>query len=141
MSDDDEIEVVQTGDGVEFKDNETGAEYKVELGGDSEIDLELGDDEEGEDFDLGEEDDEEDVFEAVKSEPEPKPHNPTPNRAKTAKGKLSRVSAKKGQGGIKGTHTAEPQELGDKSGHTNTTGNTAKASGPSASKKATDAFC
>lgn len=54
MSDDDEIEVVQTGDGVEFKDNETGAEYKVELGGDSEMEM---DDEDMEiDLDLDDED-------------------------------------------------------------------------------------
>jgi hypothetical protein len=33
MGPEDEIEVVQDGDSVEFKDNETGAEYRVELGG------------------------------------------------------------------------------------------------------------
>ena len=54
MADDDEIEVVQTGDGVEFKDNETGAEYKVELSGDSEMEM---DDEDMEiDLDLDDED-------------------------------------------------------------------------------------
>ena len=54
MSDDDEIEVVQTGDGVEFKDNETGAEYKVAIGGGSEMEM---DDEDMEiDLDLDDED-------------------------------------------------------------------------------------
>ena len=47
MADEDEIEVVQTGDGVEIKDNETGAEYKIELGGDSEMEM---DDEDMEDM-------------------------------------------------------------------------------------------
>jgi hypothetical protein len=42
MGADDEIEVVQDEDGVSFTDLETGAEYKVELGGDSD-DSELGD--------------------------------------------------------------------------------------------------
>ena len=45
MADEDEIEVVQTDDGVDIKDNETGAEYKVELGGSEsdsgELDLDL----------------------------------------------------------------------------------------------------
>jgi len=40
MADEDEIEVVQTDGGVEIKDNETGAEYKIELGDDSETDME-----------------------------------------------------------------------------------------------------
>jgi len=39
MADEDEIEVVQVEDGVEIKDNETGAEYKIELGGDSEMEM------------------------------------------------------------------------------------------------------
>lgn len=39
MADEDEIEVVQTEDGVEIKDNETGAEYRIELGGDSEMEM------------------------------------------------------------------------------------------------------
>ena len=47
MADEDEIEVVQTDGGVEIKDNETGAEYKIELGGDSEMDM---DDEDMEDM-------------------------------------------------------------------------------------------
>lgn len=47
MADEDEIEVVHTEDGVEIKDNETGAEYKIELGDDSETDM---DDEEVEDM-------------------------------------------------------------------------------------------
>ncbi len=47
MADEDEIEVIQTGDGVEIKDNETGAEYKIELGGDSEMEM---DDEDMEDM-------------------------------------------------------------------------------------------
>jgi len=49
MDPDSEIEVVQDESGVSFTDTETGAEYKVELGGnddmDMEDDLELGDDE------------------------------------------------------------------------------------------------
>jgi len=60
MADEDEIEVVQTEDGVEIKDNETGAEYKIELGGDSEMEMDdeeidLGDmeDMDDEDMDLG----------------------------------------------------------------------------------------
>lgn len=52
MADEDEIEVVQTGDGVEIKDNETGAEYKIELGGDSEIEM---DDEEDVELNLDDE--------------------------------------------------------------------------------------
>jgi hypothetical protein len=96
---------------------------------------------EDEDMGMDEDEDEEDVFEAVKSEPEPKPHNPSTNRSKTAKGRLSSVSKKKAKTGIKGTHTGEPNELNVKGGHTNTKGHTAKASGPSASKKSTDAFC
>ncbi len=58
MADEDEIEVVQTEDGVEIKDNETGAEYKIELGGDSEMEM---DDEEIdlEDMDMDDEEGEE----------------------------------------------------------------------------------
>ncbi len=59
MSPEDEIEVVQTETGVELKDNETGAEYVINLG---------GDDEEDEDFDLELGDDEEDEFENETSE-------------------------------------------------------------------------
>ena len=65
MADEDEIEVVQTGDGVEIKDNETGAEYKIELGGDSEMDMDSDeiemDDEEMdmEDMDMDDEEGEE----------------------------------------------------------------------------------
>jgi len=101
---------------------------------------EMGDGEEDE-LGLGGDEDEDDVLESIKSEPEPKPHSPSPNRAKTAKGKLASVSGKKGKAGIKGTHTGEPSELGAKTGQKQTKGNTVKASGPSASKKATDAFC
>ena len=39
MADEDEIEVVQDEGGVEIKDNETGAEYKIELGGGSEMEM------------------------------------------------------------------------------------------------------
>lgn len=40
MGPEDEIEVVQDGDSVEFKDKETGAEYRVELGDDENMDME-----------------------------------------------------------------------------------------------------
>ena len=46
MAPEDEIEVTQTGDGVEIKDNETGAEYKIELGDmdmDSEEEMDMED--------------------------------------------------------------------------------------------------
>jgi hypothetical protein len=50
MAPEDEIEVVQTGDGVEIKDNETGAEYRIELGGgemedEDEMDIDFEDEE------------------------------------------------------------------------------------------------
>jgi len=110
--------------------------------GEPEDEMEGEDDVSDEIDDLGgEEDDEDEVFESIKSEPEPKPFDPAVNRAKTAKGKLSSVGKKKAKGDLKGKHTGEPETLGDKKGHTNTKGNTAKASGPAASKKATDAFC
>ncbi len=51
MAPEDEIEVVQKGDGVEIKDNATGAEYKIAFGGNSEMDMDMDmdmDDEEGE---------------------------------------------------------------------------------------------
>jgi hypothetical protein len=67
MAPEDEIEVVQTEDGVEIKDNETGAEYRIELGGDSEMemddmDMELDLDDEDmdmEDMDMDDEEGEE----------------------------------------------------------------------------------
>lgn len=64
MAPEDEIEVVQTEDGVEIKDNETGAEYRIELGGDSEMemddmDMELDLDDEDMDMDDMDMDDEE----------------------------------------------------------------------------------
>lgn len=64
MAPEDEIEVVQTADGVEIKDNETGAEYRIELGGDSEMemddmDMELDLDDEDMDMDDMDMDDEE----------------------------------------------------------------------------------
>ena len=37
MSPEDEIEVVQDGDNIDIKDNETGAEYRIELGGDEDM--------------------------------------------------------------------------------------------------------
>lgn len=40
MGPEDEIEVVQTGDTIDIKDNQTGAEYRVELGG-SDVDMEV----------------------------------------------------------------------------------------------------
>ena len=59
MDPDSEIEVVQDESGVSFTDTETGAEYKVELGGgevDMDVDLELGDDMDMEDdMDYGDE--------------------------------------------------------------------------------------
>ena len=64
MADEDEIEVVQTEDGVEIKDNETGAEYKIELGDDSEMEMDdedmedIEDMEDMEDMDSDEMDDE-----------------------------------------------------------------------------------
>ena len=47
MSPEDEIEVVQNDGNVDIKDNETGAEYRIELGGDSEMEM---DDEDMEDM-------------------------------------------------------------------------------------------
>jgi hypothetical protein len=64
MDPDSEIEVVQDESGVSFTDTETGAEYKVELGGDEiemedEVEyidgMEIGDDEEVIDLDAGDE--------------------------------------------------------------------------------------
>ena len=52
MSPEDEIEVVQDGGNIEIKDNATGAEYKIELGG-------MGDTETEMDFDLDLEDEDE----------------------------------------------------------------------------------
>jgi hypothetical protein len=70
MAPEDEIEVVQTDGGVEIKDNETGAEYKIELGGgemedEDEMDIDFEDEEmEDEDemeLDLDIEDDEDEM--------------------------------------------------------------------------------
>jgi hypothetical protein len=47
MAPEDEIEVVQTGDGVEIKDNATGAEYRIDLGGSN-----MGSDEDDMDMDF-----------------------------------------------------------------------------------------
>jgi hypothetical protein len=63
MAPEDEIEVTQTDGGVEIKDNETGAEYKIELGGDSE--MEMDDEDVDMDFDLDDEDMEMDDEEEV----------------------------------------------------------------------------
>lgn len=62
MDPDSEIEVVQDENGVSFTDTETGAEYKVELGGgeyEMEDDLEMGDDEDEYEDDMEYGDDEE----------------------------------------------------------------------------------
>jgi len=72
MAPEDEIEVVQTAGGVEIKDNETGAEYRIDLGGsemgDMDLDLDMDDDMEIEldmdddmdlDLDMGDEEGEE----------------------------------------------------------------------------------
>lgn len=47
MAEDDEIEIVKTEEGVEIKDNETGAEYHIELGDSEEEEIELEDEEMG----------------------------------------------------------------------------------------------
>jgi hypothetical protein len=60
MSPEDEIEVVQDGGNIEIKDNATGAEYRIELGGSD--DTEMFDDEE----DMF--DDEEDMFDDEENE-------------------------------------------------------------------------
>jgi len=50
MSPEDEIEVVQDGDNIDIKDNETGAEYRIELGGEG---VEMDDEDmEGIDLDM-----------------------------------------------------------------------------------------
>lgn len=61
MNPDDEIEVVQTEDGIEFTDNETGAEYKIELGDseDDEMEIELDSDNDELEIELGDDEDEE----------------------------------------------------------------------------------
>jgi len=56
MNPEDEIEVVQSEDGIEFTDTETGAEYKIEFGGDIEDELE---DEEEMELDLDGDEEEE----------------------------------------------------------------------------------
>jgi hypothetical protein len=69
MAPEDEIEVVQTGGGVEIKDNATGAEYRIELGGmdmdsddDMEIELDMDSDDDMLDMDMDDMDsDEEEV--------------------------------------------------------------------------------
>lgn len=75
MSPEDEIEVVQDGGNIEIKDNATGAEYRIELGGmgepesDMDLDFDLGDEDEMEDMedesDEEEEYDEEEMDEGV----------------------------------------------------------------------------
>jgi hypothetical protein len=55
MSPEDEIEVVQDGGNIEIKDNATGAEYKIELGGMDNTENEM----DVEDFDLDDESEEE----------------------------------------------------------------------------------
>jgi hypothetical protein len=57
MAPEDEIEVVQTGDGVEIKDNATGAEYRIELGGmdmdsDDDMDMDMMDMDSDDDMDM-----------------------------------------------------------------------------------------
>jgi hypothetical protein len=109
MAPEDEIEVVQDGGDIEIKDNETGAEYKIELGGDSEMDmddlemdldfedededmemddLEMDDDEEGEEIEyqieLG--DDEEDEMEDEMSEASRTNSSVTSNKVGNRKG-------------------------------------------------------
>ena len=59
MDPDSEIEVVQDENGVTFTDNETGAEYKVELGGGLDMEDELGDMDDDMDGELDLDDDEE----------------------------------------------------------------------------------
>jgi hypothetical protein len=58
MAPEDEIEVVQTGGGVEIKDNATGAEYRIELGG---MDMDSDDDMLDMDMDDMDSDDEEEI--------------------------------------------------------------------------------
>ena len=59
MSPEDEIEVVQDGGNIEIKDNATGAEYKIELGGMDNTENEM----DVEDFDLDDESEEEEMEE------------------------------------------------------------------------------
>jgi hypothetical protein len=61
MAPEDEIEVVQDNGDIEIKDNETGAEYKIELGGememdDEDMDMDLDLDFEDEDMEMDDED-------------------------------------------------------------------------------------
>ena len=66
MSPEDEIEVVQDGGNIEIKDNATGAEYKIELGGMDNTENEM----DVEDFDLDDESEEEESEEEEKEEVE-----------------------------------------------------------------------
>ena len=61
MSPEDEIEVVQDGGNIEIKDNATGAEYKIELGGMDNTENEM----DVEDFDLDDESEEEESEEEM----------------------------------------------------------------------------
>jgi len=65
MSPEDEIEVVQDGDNIDIKDNATGAEYRIELGGTDNTDLDMDFDLEDEDESDEEEEYEEDEFEEM----------------------------------------------------------------------------
>jgi hypothetical protein len=65
MSPEDEIEVVQDGDNIDIKDNATGAEYRIELGGTDNTDLDVDFDLEDEDESDEEEEYEEDEFEEM----------------------------------------------------------------------------
>jgi hypothetical protein len=65
MSPEDEIEVVQDGDNIDIKDNATGAEYRIELGGNDDTDLDVDFDLEDEDESDEEEEYEEDEFEEM----------------------------------------------------------------------------
>jgi hypothetical protein len=73
MSPEDEIEVVQDGNNIDIKDNATGAEYRIELGGGmspetDEFDLSDLEDEDYEDEDYEEEEEEEDENEDYMSD-------------------------------------------------------------------------
>ena len=62
MDPDSEIEVVQDENGISFTDTETGAEYKVELGGGLGNEMELEDDELEGDMEMGDMDNDEEVI-------------------------------------------------------------------------------
>lgn len=108
--------------------------------GDDELGDELGEDGDDETFGL---EDEEIHGESMKNQPEPRPAKKTqfgPKMSKTAKGKLSKVSAKKANTNFKGKYDGVPQKLGDKGARRNQSGMTVKGKGATVSKKATDAF-